>query len=680
MGQVLLAPLDFSHRGQYLHARGTLEALQSLGVVPIVNENDAVADEEIRFGDNDRLAALVANLVGASHLVLLTDTEGLFTADPRLDPSATLIEEVTAFDADLVEIAGASRSGVGSGGMASKLAAARMASWSGVTTVIAPAHAHNALRHALSGAAGFGTTFHPRPERLSARKSWIAFAVASHGSLHINQGALQALENHGRSLLRVGVESHDGTFAEGDAVDIKGPDGQIVAKGLVRVSAEAFGMVTTSSSTATTSCCFVGSRRSPLACSDDDERIGATGPRRSRRRGRARPSERRPAPRGAAPRCRPPRTGDRRVARHQRRRELDAYRESGAGRDRLLLTEARVASMASALREIADAPDPLFETLDASTRPNGLRIERLRVPLGVIGVVYENRPNVTSDVAGLCIRSGNAAYLRGSSTALSTNRFIVSLWHEALEKEGLPSAAVSLVEDTSHETATAFMQMTDVLDCLIPRGGPSLIAAMREHARVPYVLDGDGNCHVYVDESADLDQAVRIVRNAKMSRPGVCNAAETVLVHRNVAERFLPALAGAMPEVELRGDDATREVLPGATPATEEDYGREFLDLILAVRVVDSLDEAIAHVGALRHRPQRGDRHGEPRQRRGSGCRRVDAAAVLVNASTRFIDGGELGLGGEVGISTQKLHARGPMGLRELTCLKWVVRGEGQIR
>ncbi len=240
VGQVLLAPLDFSHRGQYLHARGTLEALQSLDVVPIVNENDAVADEEIRFGDNDRLAALVANLVGASHLVLLTDTEGLLTADPRLDPSATLIEEVTALDTDLVEIAGASRSGVGSGGMASKLAAARMASWSGITTVIAPAHAHNALRHALSGAAGFGTTFHPRPERLSARKSWIAFAVASHGSLHINQGALQALENHGRSLLRVGVESHDGAFAEGDAVDIKGPDGQIVAKGLVRVSAEAF--------------------------------------------------------------------------------------------------------------------------------------------------------------------------------------------------------------------------------------------------------------------------------------------------------------------------------------------------------------------------------------------------------------------------------------------------------
>jgi len=358
--------------------------------------------------------------------------------------------------------------------------------------------------------------------------------------------------------------------------------------------------------------------------------------------------------------------------------EVNAYHESGAGRDRLLLTRERVGGMASALREIADAPDPLFETVDQSTRPNGLRIERLRVPLGVIGVVYENRPNVTSDVAGLCVRSGNAAYLRGSSSALSTNRFIVSLWREALEKEGLPGAAVSLVEDTSHETATAFMQMTTVLDCLIPRGGPSLIAAMREHARVPYVLDGDGNCHIFVDSSADLDKAVAIVRNAKTSRPGVCNAAETVLVHEDVAATFLPMLVAAMPEVELRGDEATRRIV-AAVPASEDDYEREFLDLILAVKVVSSLDEATAHVAHY------GTGHSEAivtqdPEHAEAWVRRVDAAAVIVNASTRFIDGGELGLGGEVGISTQKLHARGPMGLRELTCLKWVVRGEGQIR
>jgi glutamate-5-semialdehyde dehydrogenase len=359
--------------------------------------------------------------------------------------------------------------------------------------------------------------------------------------------------------------------------------------------------------------------------------------------------------------------------------EVAAYRESGPGRDRLTLTEQRVADMASALREIASSPDPLFEVLDRSTRPNGLHVERLRVPLGVIGVVYENRPNVTCDVAGLCVRSGNAAFLRGSSTAQRTNTFLVSLWHEALEKEGLPAAGVSLVEDPSHETVAAFMQLSDVLDCLIPRGGTSLIAAMREHARVPYVLDGDGNCHVFVDETADLDSAVAIVKNAKTSRPGVCNAAETVLVHQAVAATFLPALAEAIPEVELRVDERARGYLFEATLATENDFAREFLDLILAVKVVDSLDEAIDHVATY------GTGHSEAILTNDTAhaeawVKRVDAAAVLVNASTRFIDGGELGLGGEVGISTQKLHARGPMGLRELTCLKWVVRGEGQIR
>ena len=237
VGQVLLAPLDFAHRGQYLHARGTLDALETLGVVPIVNENDAVADEEIRFGDNDRLGALVANLISASHLVLLTDTEGLLTADPRLDPSATLIEEVAAFDAGLLERAGASRSGVGSGGMASKILAARMATWSGVTTVIAPARAERPVRQALGGAPGFGTTFHPASSRLSARKAWIAFAAPSRGTLTVNEGARRALEHDGRSLLRVGVVAHDGDFAEGDAVEVLTTEGRVVAKGLVRVGA-----------------------------------------------------------------------------------------------------------------------------------------------------------------------------------------------------------------------------------------------------------------------------------------------------------------------------------------------------------------------------------------------------------------------------------------------------------
>lgn len=360
-------------------------------------------------------------------------------------------------------------------------------------------------------------------------------------------------------------------------------------------------------------------------------------------------------------------------------REVRDYADDGAGLDRLVLTDARVTAMVEALREIADAPDPLFESVDHDVRPNGLRVERVRVPLGVIGVVYENRPNVTSDVAGLCVRSGNAAFLRGSSSAIESNRFIVARWRDALVAEGLPADAVAMVEDPSHEAAIAFMQLTDVLDCLIPRGGPRLIAAMREHARVPYVLDGDGNCHIYVDASARLDQAVSIVDNAKTSRPGVCNAVETVLVHRDVAATFLPRLAERLRSVELRVDERAGVILPDAPRATEDDFAREFLDLILAVKVVDSLDEAIEHVARY------GTGHSEAILTENAAnadawVHRVDAAAVLVNASTRFIDGGELGLGGEVGISTQKLHARGPMGLRELTCLKWVVRGEGQVR
>jgi len=277
------------------------------------------------------------------------------------------------------------------------------------------------------------------------------------------------------------------------------------------------------------------------------------------------------------------------------------------------------------------------------------------------------------------LRSGNAAYLRGSSSAHATNTFLVDLWHQALRSEGLPEDAVALVADTSHEAAVAFMQLASVLDCLIPRGGPRLISAMRENARVPYVLDGDGNCHVYVDADADLAMAASLVRNAKVSRPGVCNAAETLLVHRAVAPAFLSSLEELLPEVELRADESARAYLPGARVATEDDFATEFLDLVLAVAVVESFDDAVSHVTRYSsgHSEAIVTNNVDTQQR---WIREVDAAAVVVNTSTRFVDGGELGLGGEVGIPTQKLHARGPMGLRELTCVKWVLRGEGQIR
>jgi glutamate-5-semialdehyde dehydrogenase len=362
--------------------------------------------------------------------------------------------------------------------------------------------------------------------------------------------------------------------------------------------------------------------------------------------------------------------------------DLAAARTAGlsaAALDRLALDAGRIDQMAAGLESVAALPDPVGEVVDGGVRPNGLRVERVRVPLGVVGVIYENRPNVTSDAAGLCLKAGNAAFLRGSASAQATNLEVTAALRDGLADAGLPKAAVSLVEDTSRAAAVAFMQLDGVIDCLIPRGGRDLVAALREHATVPYVLDGDGNCHVYVDASADLDRATAIVVNAKASRPGVCNAAETLLVHRDVAAALLPRVAAAMPEVELRGDPATRALVPAALPATDEDYATEFLALTLAVRVVDDLDAAIAHVARF------GSGHSEAIVASDvTACDRwvrdVDAAAVVVNASTRFVDGGELGLGAEVGISTQKLHARGPMGLRELTSVRWVLRGEGQVR
>jgi glutamate-5-semialdehyde dehydrogenase len=303
------------------------------------------------------------------------------------------------------------------------------------------------------------------------------------------------------------------------------------------------------------------------------------------------------------------------------------------------------------------------------------------VPLGVVGVIYENRPNVTSDAAGLCLKAGNAAFLRGSASALDSNRAIVALLRRAASKAGLPEDAVALVEDTSHETAVAFMRLRGLVDCLIPRGGPSLIASLLEHATVPYVLDGDGNCHVYVDATADLSMALDIVVNAKTHRFGVCNAAETILVHAAVAEAFLPTMASALAGagVELRGDERVRAILPGTAVAGATDFATEFLAPIVAVGVVDDLD------GAMEHITRYSSGHSEAIvttdvRAADRFVAEVDAAAVLVNASTRFIDGEELGLGAEVGISTQKLHARGPMGVRELTSVKWVVRGDGQVR
>ncbi|HNJ69979.1 MAG TPA: glutamate-5-semialdehyde dehydrogenase, partial [Microthrixaceae bacterium] len=334
---------------------------------------------------------------------------------------------------------------------------------------------------------------------------------------------------------------------------------------------------------------------------------------------------------------------------------LDVAGAEGAGIptglvDRLRLTEDRVAAMASGLRQVAALADPVGEVLDGWVRPNGLRISRVRVPLGVVAIIYESRPNVTSDAAGLCLKSGNAAFLRGSSTAVNSNLAIAAVLREAVAKAGLPEDSVIVVEDTSRDAAVEFMQQEGLVDCLIPRGGASLIASIKQHATVPFVIDGDGNCHVYVDAAADLDMAETIVLNAKTQRPSVCNAAESLVVHAQVAAQILPRLDTALADVELVGDARARALVPRMGEATDEDYAREFLDMRMSVRVVDTLDEAIEHV----NRHSTGHSEAIVTSDVGAAERflnEVDAAAVLLNASTRFVDGEEFGFGAEIGIS-----------------------------
>ncbi len=347
--------------------------------------------------------------------------------------------------------------------------------------------------------------------------------------------------------------------------------------------------------------------------------------------------------------------------------------------DRLRLDAARVEAMAEGLRKLIQLPDPVGKISESWTRPNGLEIQKVQVPLGVVAIIYENRPNVTSDAFGLCLKSGNVAFLRGSSAAIDSNVAIASALREGIAKAGLPEDSLVLVDDTSHQTAIEFMQLRDHIDCLIPRGGPSLINSILENATVPYVIDGDGNCHVYIDAAADLGLAENVVVNAKMQRPSVCNAAESLVVHSKVATAFLPRIAEALDGVELVGDNRAQALVPSIAPADNEDWSTEYLDLKMSVRVVDDLDEAIEHINT------NSTGHSEAiitndQVSAQEFTSRVDAAAVLVNTSTRFVDGEEFGFGAEIGISTQKLHARGPMGLEQLTTTKYIVNGQGQTR
>ena len=366
-------------------------------------------------------------------------------------------------------------------------------------------------------------------------------------------------------------------------------------------------------------------------------------------------------------------------------RDLQAAQTDGmsaAMQDRLRLSEERIAGVAGAVRELTALPDPSGVTTEGRILPNGLQIAKVTVPLGVVGIIFESRPNVTVDCAALCLKSGNACILRGGKEAIHSNTALTAVMRRALQAAGLPADAVQLLEDTSRETATAMMRLNDYIDVLIPRGGAGLISTVVQNSTVPVIETGAGVCHAYIDAAADLEMAADIVHNGKTSRPSVCNALECCLVHKAVAARFLPLLRERLNShsVELRGCPATCEILGGgATQATGEDYGREFFDQIMAVRVVDGIDEAIGHI--RKHSTHHsevivtGDLAAATRF-----TREVDSAAVYVNASTRFTDGGEFGLGAEIGISTQKLHARGPMGLRELVSYKYLVTGSGQVR
>ena len=362
-------------------------------------------------------------------------------------------------------------------------------------------------------------------------------------------------------------------------------------------------------------------------------------------------------------------------------RQAAAKGVQGAMLDRLRLDESRVDGIANALREVAELPDPVGVVTRRETRPNGLSIERVRIPLGVIAMIYEARPNVTADAAALCLMAGNAVILRGGSEAIHSNTAIATALKSALVANDVPAAALTLVEDLRRETMIELLQLSDIVDLAIPRGGEGLIRFVAEHARVPVIKHYKGVCHLYVDRAADLDLALNLLIDGKTSRPGVCNALETLLVHRDVATAFLPRATQALRErgVELRGDDSSRALAPDMHAASDDDYAAEFLDLILAVRVVDDLDAAIAHIRRY------GSDHTEVIATADEAAaqlfvRAIRSAVVMVNASSRFSDGGELGLGAEIGISTTRLHAYGPMGAEALTVERFVVRGEGQVR
>ena len=585
VAQILLTGDDLEHDDRRKNFENTLFRLLELGALPILNENDTMATAEIAVGDNDSLAAIVSTCAKADLLVLLSDIEGLYTADPRKDPNAKLIHTVERLTPQIMALGGGAGSSQGTGGMATKLSAAATCTSEGIDMVITNGAKPSVLYDIVEGKP-IGTRFlgiKGGTQHMKTTQQILQAAKAVSLALPLTTDA----KNQALLAMADLLEAQQNVILEANAQDMDAARGHI----------------------------------------------------------------------------------------------------SEVMLDRLLLTSARIAAMAQGIRQVAALPDPVGKALATHTTPGGLLIEKTAVPMGVVAIIYESRPNVTSDAAALALKSGNVCVLRSGKEAWHSANAIVNVLQEALRSRGLAPEYIQLVQDTTRQSAAELMTAVGLVDLLIPRGGAGLIRACVEHARVPCIQTGTGICHVYVDAAADQDMALAIIENAKTSRPSVCNAEEVCLVHRAIAAEFLPKLhqrlvtqrtARGLAPVELRLCPQAAAVIPG-TPAGPQDFDTEFLDYILAVKVVEDVFEAARHIAA------HSTHHSEAIITQDECAARyftqaVDSAAVYVNASTRFTDGGEFGLGCEMGISTQKLHARGPMGLAELCSYKYIIRGSGQIR
>ncbi len=690
--QVLVTLEDSENRRRYLNSRRTLGTLLDLGVVPIVNENDTVATDEIRYGDNDRLAAQVASMAGADVLVLLSDVDGLYTANPRHDPQARRLDRVTAITPEIEAMAGGTGSALSRGGMKTKLIAARAAMRAGCAMAITAGAVERPLTALASGAPC--TWFEPDGDPHAARKRWISGMKP--------RGRVTRRRRRGGGA-RAGQVAAAGRRHRGRGrVPARRPDrGDRPGRGGGRQGARGLR-------------CLRGATHHGPPLGPDRRTARPPGPRRAgppRRSGvlggcemdvrldvkslmqdigekaRAAAADLAFAPsaqKDAALRAAADAIADDRaavLAANATDMELaEAKGLGGAMLDRLLLTEARVDGMVAGLRAIADQPDPVGQVMAEWDRPSGLHIRRVRTPIGVIGVIFESRPNVTADAGALCLKAGNAAILRGGSESLHSSRAIHAGLAAGLAAAGLPEGAIQLVPTTDRAAVGEMLTMTRYIDVLVPRGGKGLVGRVQAEARVPVFAHLEGIVHIYVDRAADLAKARRVILNAKTRRTGICGAAECVLIDRGFYEsEGAPFLADLIEAgVEVRGDD-TLLGLPGVVPAGHDDWGREFLDMIIAARLVDGVDGAIAHIRRY------GSSHTdciltEDDAAAARFFERLDSAILMRNASTQFADGGEFGMGAEIGIATGKLHARGPVGAEQLTSFKYLVEGDGTIR